>query len=119
MSPVQDVTAEGLAKLWSRMKTVAITTTGASGDVTVHSTTSGLYFLCFYLYVQSANAISVTFKSGSTAISGAIPFLAVGEKTFVADGVPVFKGRAAGEAFVLNASGSTDLRGFAMIAERE
>jgi len=119
MNLQQDITAESTSKLWSRLRTVAISTTGATGDVTIHTTTSGIYFVVFYLFVASSAAVSVTAKSGSTAISGAIPFAAAAEKTWSADGVPVFKGRAAGDAFVLNASGATDLRGFALIAEMQ
>lgn len=118
MSNLQaDISVETPAKLWSRVVTVPITTTGASGDVTVHSTTAGLYFLVLFLYVASSGAVDVLAKSGSTAITGAIPFTAAAEKTFSANGWPVMKGRVAGEAFVLNASGSTNLRGFAVIAE--
>lgn len=112
-----DITAESPGKLWSRVRTAAISTTASSGDVTIHTTTSGLYFVVFYLYLASSAGIDVTLKSGATAISGAIPFGAGAEKTWTANGVPVLKGRAAGDALVLNASGSTNLRGFALVAE--
>ena len=112
-----DVTAESPAKLWGRAITVPISTTGASGDVTIHATTAGLRFVVFYLVLTSSAGVDVTLKSGATSISGAIPFAAGAEKSWGANMVPVLKGRAAGDAFIVNASGATNLRGFAVLVE--
>lgn len=114
-----DVTAESAAKLWGRAITVPISTTGASGDATIHSTTSGLRFVVFYLVVASSAGVDLTLKSGATAISGAMPIAAGAEKTWGASMVPVLKGRAASDAFVINASAATNLRGFALVAEMQ
>lgn len=114
-----DVTAESPAKLWGRAITVPISTTAASGDATIHATTAGLRFVVFYLVVASSAGVDVTIKSGATAISGAIAFAAGAEKIWGANMVPVLKGRAAGDAFILNASGATNLRGFAVLAEMQ
>jgi len=114
-----DVTAESPAKLWGRAITVPISTTGASGDATIHATTAGLRFVVFYIVLASSAGVDVTLKSGATAISGAMPIAAAAEKTWGASMVPVLKGRAAGDAFVINASGATNLRGFAVLAEMQ
>lgn len=105
-------------RLWGRLRSVAITTTAASGDATIHATASGVYFLCFALWVASSAGIDVTVKSGSTAISGAIPVSAGGILDWKGQGYPIFRGRAAGDALVLNASANTNLRGFALVAEK-
>ncbi len=114
-----DVTAESPSKLWGRAITVPISTTGASGDATIHTTTAGLRFVVFYIVLASSAGVDVTIKSGATAISGAMPFAAGAEKTWGANMVPIMKGRAAGDAFILNASGATNLRGFALLAEMQ
>jgi len=124
MTLQSDFTAESAAKVWGRVRTVPINTTGGTTTVIVHATTSGLFFVVFYLYIASSAGIDVTIASclpGSpytaTALSGAIPFAAAAEKTWAASGIPVFKGRAAGDTFNVTPSGATNLRGFALVAE--
>jgi hypothetical protein len=105
-------------RLWGRLRTVAISTTAASGDATIHATASGVYFLCFALWLTSSAGIDLTVKSGSTAITGGIPITSGGVVSWSGYGYPIMRGRATGEALVLNASASTDLRGFALVAEK-
>ena len=101
----------------STMRTVPISTTAASGDATIHSTSTGLYFVVFHVFVNTSAAMNLTVKSGSTSISGAIPMAALTDLEWTGGDVPLFKGRASGDAFILSASGATSLRGFCVICE--
>jgi hypothetical protein len=76
------------------------------GDNTVVAAVAGRSIRVTSLVLVEAAAVSITFKSGSTALSGAIPMLANG--AIVLD--PVFERQAPwlttalGEAFVINLS---------------
>jgi hypothetical protein len=109
--------ANQLRSAIATMRTVPISTTAASGDATIHATAAGLYFVVFHLFVNTSAAMSLTIKSGTTALSGAIPMSAITDLEWSGGDVPLFKGRASGDAFILNASGSTNLRGFCVICE--
>ena len=112
-----DITAETTAKLWSRIRTVPISTTSASGDATIHATTTGLYFVVFHIFLNTSLDTNLTIYSGSTPITGAIPMAAVTDLEWITNDAPIFKGRAAGDAFKINSSATTNLRGFAAICE--
>ena len=104
----------------STMKTVAISaTTGAGATNTIiHDTSAGLYFVVFHLFLTTSAAVSVTIKSStSTPLTGAIPMVAGSDLEWSGGDVPLFKGRAKGDDFVIGTSGVTDLAGFAVICE--
>lgn len=88
-----------------------------SGDHTVHSVTGGRRFCVHYVFLQAENVVDVLFKSGSTALTGALAFAANTEKTWDNSGTAVFAGRATGENFVLNLSGNIQVNGFAVVTE--
>ena len=97
-------------------KSVAVSI-AASGDNTVHIVTAGRRFIVWHLWLQAEAAVEVTAKSGSTAVSAPINFALNAEKEWKNAGLPVFKGRAVGENFILNLSGAFQVNGFALIGE--
>lgn len=104
--------------LWTTMRTVSISSVfSGSGTNTLWTPTAGRLFLVASLVFSSSNAVSLTFNSGSTALSGAIPFSAATRVDWVFNGCPYFKGRAANDAFTLTSSGATTVTGFAVIVE--
>ena len=111
--------ASQLRSAISTMRTVPITSTGATGALSpvVHATSAGLYFVVFHIFVNTSAAMNLTILSGSTPLSGAIPMAALTDLEWSGGDVPLFKGRAAGDAFNLSTSGATSLRGFCVICE--
>lgn len=90
----------------------------AAADVTV-TIAAGKRFQVYHVFVEAEGAIDITFKSGATAISGPIAFAANDEKEWKNDGFPVFIGVAAGDDFVLDQSGTTQINGFIVYSEVE
>ena len=88
-----------------------------SGDKTVFTATAGKRFCVYHLWLQAENVVDVTFKSGSTVISGAIAFAANAEKEWKNSGVGVFVARAASDNFVLNLGGNIQVNGFCVLSE--
>lgn len=105
-----------LTWLASNTRTVAITT-ASSGDNTIHTVTSGTRFAIYYIWIQAEGAVDVTFKSGATAISGALAFALNSEKEWGGYGLPILVGRATGENFVVNLGGAVQVNGLALIGE--
>lgn len=96
--------------------TYPISTAGA-GDQTVLAATPGKRWVAFHVFVEAGGATDLTFKSGSTAITGAItaptaPPLAIEFKNHL---VPVLVGRDVNEALVVNSSNAVALEGFVVL----
>lgn len=91
------------------VQTVTINEAGA-GTPTIYTPPSGRVFLVFQLFLQQPASVDV--RSGATNI---------GKVTSPADiknnALPIFVGRVAGEAFVLNTSAA--LNGFAVVGYRD
>ena len=111
--------ANQLRSAISTMRTVPISTAVADGTgaLTIHATNAGLYFVVFHLFVNTSVLTTLTFLSGTTAITGAIPASALTDLEWAGGDVPLFKGRASGDAFKVQASVATNLRGFCVICE--
>jgi hypothetical protein len=104
--------------LWTTMRTVAISATyGGAGDSTIHTPASDRIFLVPTLVLASSAAVTLTFKSGSTAISGAMPFAAGTRVDWIYNGCPFLKGRAKGDALVITAGGATTVTGYLVVLE--
>ena len=106
-----------LKTLSSFGKSVAINT-ASSGDNTIHTTTSGKRFLVYHVWIQAEGAVDVTFKSGAgTSLSAPISFAANAEKGWSFSGVPVLRGNAVGDTFIINLGGAVQVNGFALVGE--
>lgn len=107
------------ATLATKIVTVPINET-ASGDRTIRVIQPGQFFLVYGFFLQIVGAGTVTFiwKSGSTAISGAMA-LATNGALSVFDQIPVLKGRAAGDDLVLNlaSAGAISVQGWCSLTE--
>lgn len=104
------------ADLATKAKTVAINT-ATSGDNTLHTTTAGRRFCVLHIFIEAEGAVDVTFKSGATTLTGAINFGANDEKEWKNDGVPVIRGNAVGDNFIINLGGNVQVNGFAVLVE--
>jgi len=98
-------------------RTVAINNAAASGDLTIHTTTTGTKFVVYMIFVQAEGATDLTFKSGSTSISGAIAYAINAEAIYGGSVAPIFMGRTKGDNFVMNVSAAVQVNGFAVIGE--
>lgn len=104
--------------LWITMRTVAISSVfGGAGDSTLHTPATDRLFLIASIVLASSAAVTLTFKSGSTALSGAMPFAAGTRVDWVFNGCPFLKGRAKGDALVLTAGGATTVTGYMVVLE--
>jgi hypothetical protein len=85
----------------------------ASGDNTVIAAVSGKQIIVYKMWFVTNAAVNVQFKDGaSTAFNGfAVPFTGQGSSlTFQFDGKSYFE-TTAGNAFIINLSGATQITG--------
>jgi type IV secretory pathway protease TraF len=108
-----------LPALSSKGKSVAITNAAASGDLTVHTTTAGKRFVVYHVWLQAEGATDITFKSGATALSGPLAFAINAERGWISSGVPIIRGNAVGDNFVIAISAAVQVNGFALVGEIE
>lgn len=97
-------------------KQVAVSGTGS--NVVIHAAVAGKRWVCTYLFIENdSTTTNLTFRSGSTSITGAITFTANDSRTF-GDGTGiVMAAREINESFNVNSSGTAaNLSGFALIA---
>ena len=88
----------------------------SSGDNEIVAAVTGRKIRVQNYTIVSAGTVNVTWKSGSTAISGAMPFVANGSLSPAAggpnaNGIDGVLETAGGEALVLNLSGAVGIRG--------
>lgn len=103
------------ATLAAKLITVPVTT-AASGDTTVRSVQAGQLFAVYGMYLYTEGAVAITWKSGSTSITGAI--LTTGaEPISVFGNVPILKGRARGDDLVINLGSAVGVRGWVTLTE--
>lgn len=81
-----------------------------SGDNTVVALISGKRILVHRLFVVCGGATNLTFKRGSTALSGALPMVAGGGITFDVSGEPWFTTGLA-EDFIMTSSNAVQVSG--------
>jgi hypothetical protein len=110
-----------MAVLGSSAKAIPINI-AANGENTVHTTTAGKRFVIYNIWLQAEAACEVTFRSkipagASTDISGAINFAAAAERGWISSGVPIFRGNAVGDNFVIFLNGAFQVNGFALVGE--
>lgn len=101
---------------YRQLTTYAIST-GASGDLTVASMDDGRTFHVMALSLIAEGATDLTFKSGSTEISGPMEFADTDRLELPISGVPYLTGRSAGDDFIVNNSAAVQISGFAQIFE--
>ena len=108
---------EFISSLSAMAKSVAVNIAG-SGDNTVHTTTAGKRFVVYHVWLQAEAAVDITFKSGaSTSLSGPLAFAINSERGWISSGVPIFRGNAVGDNFVINLGGAVQVNGFALVGE--
>jgi hypothetical protein len=91
-----------------------------SATVTVFTPKAGTRWVVLYGYIHcTGGASDLTFKSGSTAISGPIPWTNNEERVIKNAPFSVLYGDLAGEAFVIGNSASSQLNGWFIIKESE
>jgi hypothetical protein len=71
----------------------------------------GKRFCITYLRIRAVGPVNVTFKSGSTVISGPHVFSGAGELIWSNGGQPIFRARATGDDFVMTLSGAVAVQG--------
>ena len=96
-----------------------VVSTASSGDVTLQSIDPGRTFKVLGAHIRAGAATSLTFKSGSTSISGAIPLTTTSHLDLPTSVVPWFLGVASGDDLVLNNSGTNQIDGFLVVAEEQ
>jgi hypothetical protein len=85
--------------------------TAASGDTALVAAVAGSKLTVIGFFLTSTSALSITFKSGSTALSGAMAVAALGTLAVAGSpSAPLFQA-AAGSALNINLSGSTQVSG--------
>ena len=100
----------------SNSKSVAVNI-ASSGDNTVHTTTAGRRFIVYHLWLQAEGAVDITFKSGATVLSAPLSFALNAERGWISSGVPILRGNAVGDNFVINLGGAVQVNGFALVGE--
>jgi hypothetical protein len=107
-----------LAELKDRQATLALTfitvpiSESTSGDKTIRAIQPGQKFSVYGLWLKaSGGAVNITWKSGSTSITGAIP-LSDGEYINIFQEVPILKSRATGDDLILNLSANIGVYGW-------
>jgi hypothetical protein len=87
-----------------------IETTGSTGVVTLVAGVTGRRIRLWRAFIQFTNAADITFRSGSTDLTGSIPVPA--GATVALDTSPIaWATTALGEALNINVSASTDMSG--------
>ncbi len=89
--------------------------TGTQSDVTVYTPDAGKRFEVAYIIFNSVGGTcNVTYKSGSTALSGAFPTVSGGtfQPAFNSRESPIFVGRVKDEVFVMDKTGVGALVGW-------
>ena len=71
----------------------------------------GQFFSVYGFWLQAADVVSMTWKSGGTSLTGVIP-LSPGQVITVFDNVPILKGRSSGDDLFLNLSGAVSVQGW-------
>jgi len=90
----------------------------STGDNTIVSAVSGKNVLVFKIFFVSSAATTVTFKDGtSTNLTGAVTLAAGGSFVLDLDSEPWFT-TTAGNAFIINQSGTAQLSGRAYYKQR-
>lgn len=89
---------------------VAVVSFSSSGDNEIIAAVAEKRILVHRLFVVCAGATSLTFKRGSTALSGAIPMTANGGITFDISGEPWFT-TGLEEAFNIGSSNAVQVSG--------
>jgi len=84
---------------------------GTSGDNTLVAAVTGKKIVVVNMLFQPVDDVTITFKSGSTNISGAILFLA-NSGVSSTDNVFGLLETVAGQALVMNLSGAVNVRGY-------
>jgi hypothetical protein len=99
-----------------RLVTVPINHATAADHV-LRAVGSARLFIVTAVYVQSEGTVDVTFKSGTTAITGPIAMATAALATFFWSnaGDPIFRGRAGGDDFVMTLSGAVQVNGWASL----
>jgi len=98
--------------------TYPINISGVAGDATIRTVAAGLKFKVMGLWLRANGAEVVTFKSGTTAISGPITLADTEKIDLQVCEVAHMSGRETGEDFVITTgTGSVQLSGWASIAE--
>jgi hypothetical protein len=95
---------------------------GATDPVTIVAGVAGKRQVVTYLYLEAASATNITFKSGSTALTGAFaaPILTDNNPLILSNsGFPVLTGTALGDALTVTNSGTVALEGWAIILETD
>ena len=111
-----------LAELKDRQATLATkmlkvpVNESASGDKIIWAIQPGKLFYVYGIWLRAEGAVAITWKSGSTAITGAIT-LANAEVKSVFQEIPILKGRAKGDDLVLSLSLSVGVRGWVTLTE--
>jgi hypothetical protein len=77
----------------------------------------GRLFLVFAVFLQTEGTVDVTFKSGTTAITGAIAMATAGLADFYWSngGDPLWRGVAAGDDFIMTLSAAVQVNGWASL----
>jgi hypothetical protein len=102
--------------IFDRARTVPINVATAA-DHTLHTPQSDRRWMLLDLYLQAEGNVDATFKSGSTAVSGAIALTTSLIIDRANQGLPIMAGRTAGQALVLTLSGAVQVNGWATVIE--
>lgn len=94
------------------LETKAITD-AAGGDVTVLTVPAGRTFHLMGLFLIAEGATDLTFKSGTTALSGAMELADTHRLDFPVAEIPYVSGAATGDDFIINNSAAVQISGFA------
>lgn len=102
----------GAAFLYSRLPQLqsAVVSFASAADNEIIAAVAGKRILVHRLYLVCAGATNLTFKRGTTALSGALPMSAGGGITFDISGEPWFTTGIA-EAFNITSSGAFQVSG--------
>lgn len=102
----------GAAFLYSRLPQLqsAVISFASASDNEIIAAVTGKRILVHRLFLVCAGTTNLTFKRGTTALSGAIPMAANGGITFDITGEPWFTTGIA-ENFVITSSGSAQVSG--------
>lgn len=92
-------------------------TFGGAGNAIVKAIDPGKKFVVFYLHLEASASVDLIFKSEGTEMTGVIAITASQVYDFEASGMPILKGTATGDDFIINASGACDVDGWAYMGE--